>query len=556
MKNIRMVLYMALGAICISLWGAWQKDYPPVEVAKPTAASQTQIVLPSGLNNNNRTITPSENNISIAQQTAATSNIENRLVTIRTDVLDLAIDTIGGNIVQAKLLKYPVSMKQKNEPMQIMDNSVEKLYIAPSALISSSGPDKSFDHQAHYETAAHHYTLEQDQKELTVKLNWYGQNGLNVTKKFTFSRGKYDVKVVYDVLNQGNKPWTGDFVTALQRKSIPEDKGGGMFSFRAAFTGASISSPEKPYEKLSYDSLAKEPLARSIQGGWLALQQRYFLSAWIPDSTKNYNYFSQVLPDQIYTIGLADSVKVLPNEKTSFGATLYTGPEITDNLKTLSPTLDLTIDYGWLWWLSVGLFWLMQQIFKIVGNWGWSIIIVTILIKLVFYKFSEKSYHSMAKMRNLAPKFQALKDRYGEDKQKMSQATMELYKKEKVNPMGGCLPTLVQIPFFIALYYVLIGAVELRQAPFMFWIQDLADKDPYYILPILMGLSMFLQQRLNPTPPTADPMQAKMMMFLPVIFTVFFLSFPSGLVLYWLVNNCLSVAQQWYITWKVEKNKK
>lgn len=552
MNNTRMFLYAALGAICLSLWSAWQKDYPVVP--ETTVASASNV--------SNKTITQvqtsqtqnTQNNLSI-QPNVSKNNDSVRFVTVHTDVLDVAIDTVGGNLVQAKLLKYPVSLQKNAEPMQIMSDSPDNLYIAPSALVGEKGPDLDFAKQAKYSVDEHSYIMAPEQNELIVKLKWRNQDGLFVTKNFVFTRAHYDIKVMYNVDNKGKNAWQGNFYATLQRKSSAEDKGGGMFSFRT-FTGAAISSPEKPYEKMSYDNLNKENIVRTIQGGWLALQQRYFLSAWIPDANKSYNYFSQALSDQVYILGLYNSVKVLPGEKVTFGATLYTGPEITASLKALAPSLDMTIDYGWLWWISIAVFWLMQQIYRIVGNWGWSIVIVTLLIKLVFYKFSEKSYHSMAKMRTLAPKFQALKERFGDDKQKMSQATMELYKKEKVNPVGGCLPQLIQIPFFIALYYVLIESVELRHAPFIFWIHDLSAKDPYFIMPILMGLSMLIQQRLNPSPPTADPMQAKMMMFLPVVFTVFFLSFPAGLVLYWLVNNCLSVLQQWYITWQVEKKMK
>ena len=551
MNNTRMFLYAALGAICLSLWSAWQKDYPVVPENTAALASnknmQTQTAFPLQ-------VAQTQNNLSM-QSNVSKSNDNARLVTVHTDVLDVAIDTVGGNLVQAKLLKYPVSLEKNAEPMQIMSDSPDNLYIAPSALVGEKGPDLDFTKQAKYSATEHSYTMTPMQKELIVKLKWRNQDGLFVTKNFVFTRGHYDIKVMYDVENKGKTAWQGNFYATLQHKSSAEDKGGGMFSFRT-FAGAAISSPEKPYEKLSYDNLKKENIMRTVQGGWLALQQRYFLSAWVPDVNKSYNYFSQALSDQVYILGLYNSVKVLPGEKATFGATLYTGPEITAVLKALAPSLDLTIDYGWLWWISIAVFWLMQQIYRIVGNWGWSIVLVTLFIKLVFYKFSEKSYHSMAKMRTLAPKFQALKERFGDDKQKMSQATMELYKKEKVNPVGGCLPQLIQIPFFIALYYVLMGAVELRQAPFIFWIHDLSAKDPYFIMPILMGLSMLIQQRLNPSPPTADPMQAKMMMFLPVVFTVFFLSFPAGLVLYWLVNNCLSVLQQWYITWQVEKGQK
>ena len=536
-----MFLYAALGAMCLILWNTWQKDYPPVEL-KTTVASSSE--------STNKDFAKAST-ILTSKKTAVTQTKLKQIVNVRTDVLDLDIDTTGGNIVNTRLLHYPVSLQERDVPIQLFSNNPDNFYVAGSGLTSDIGPDIDANHLAQYSTAMPSYELSPNEKELNVKLAWRGKDGLlEVDKIFTFTRGEYAVKVKYEINNHGNTPWQGNFFANLERKDLNENKGG-MFSFKT-FVGGAISSPEKPYEKLSYSSFTKENLARTIQGGWLSFQQQYFVSAWVPEQNKSHNYFSAAdLENKIYTLGLTNSVKVLPHSKNDVNATLYVGPEVAGNLKAVAPNLDLSVDYGWLWPISVGLLWLMQQIFRIVGNWGWSIILLTVLIKLVFYKLSEKSYCSMAKMKDLAPKMQALKERFGDDKQKFSQASMELYKKEKVNPMGGCLPILIQIPVFIALYYVLIESVELRQAPFMFWIHDLAIRDPYYILPILMGVSMLIQQKLNPPPP--DPMQAKMMMFLPVVFTVFFLSFPAGLVLYWLVNNCLSVLQQWYIMEKMKK---
>jgi YidC/Oxa1 family membrane protein insertase len=306
----------------------------------------------------------------------------------------------------------------------------------------------------------------------------------------------------------------------------------------------------------------KENLNITMRGGWIAMQQRYFVTAWIPQQLLNFQFYSYVerigpsdkSPDKLYTIGFTSpAVTLAPNSNTNFSLIFYSGPEIAQVLASLAPNLDLVIDYGWLWIFSVPIFKVMQLIYFFIGNWGWAIVIVTILIKLLFYKLSEVSYRSMAKMRDVQPQILALRERYGDDRQKLSAATMELYRKEKINPLGGCLPILVQIPVFIALYYVLVESVELRQAPFILWIHDLSVRDPYYVLPILMGLSMLVQQRLNPPP--ADPMQARLMMVLPLVFMVLFATFPAGLVLYWLVNNCLSIVQQWYIMKKHEKLK-
>jgi YidC/Oxa1 family membrane protein insertase len=365
-----------------------------------------------------------------------------------------------------------------------------------------------------------------------------------VNKIFTFERGKYTATVRYQINNRSAAPWTGQFYAQIRQQPITTSAG---FFGLHTYAGAAVSSEASPYEKINFAQMEKQNFDKTIQGGWLAMQQRYFLSAWIPESTQQNHYYTRFDPaTKTYTLGYVGPVTTVAAGAVGVaGATLYAGPEVTDILSHTAPHLELTVDYGWLWPISVAIFAVMKYIHGLLGNWGWSIVLVTLLIKLLFYKLSATSYRSMAKMRKLTPQLQAIKERFGEDKQKLSQAMMALYKKEKVNPLSGCLPMLVQIPFFIALYYVLIESVELRHAPFVFWIKDLSVYDPYFILPILMGVSMFLQQRLNPPPP--DPVQAKVMLFLPVIFTIFFVTFPAGLVLYWLVNNCLGALQQWYI---------
>jgi YidC/Oxa1 family membrane protein insertase len=530
MNNRRLILYILLAFVVFSLWSAWQKDYGPKPITEQPTAKADQAV---------PTLAKPKTTITVAKIPAK------RIIHARTDVLDVAIDTLGGNVISAKLLKYPADLKTPAIPIQILTPKPDELYIAQSGLIGV------LNHKPlQYTAAQKKYILSPDQKELQVKLSGRNGRGLLITKTFKFTQGSYAIDVNYQINNQSGKNWSGQFYTQIKRKK-PAAKGG-MFILHT-FTGAAISSPEKPYEKLSYAKLDKEELARDISGGWLAMQQRYFLSAWIPDQNKTHHYYSHV-DDDVYTIGMTNGIDVAAGKQNNFGAKFYVGPEIQKNLAPLANHLDLTIDYGWLWIISVAMFWLLQHIYNFVGNWGWAIVILTILIKLVFYKFSEKSYISMAKMRTLAPKIKALKERYGDDKQKMSQATMELYKKEKINPLGGCLPQLIQIPFFIALYYVLIEAVQLRQAPFIFWIHDLAVRDPYFILPVLMGICMFLTQKLTPMSP--DPSQQKMMMFMPVIFTVLFASFPAGLVLYWLVNYLVSGLQQWYIIRKYERQQK
>jgi YidC/Oxa1 family membrane protein insertase len=537
--NKKLFLYAILAFICFSLWNLWQKDYGqnPENTSPNTAINAT-----TNQTATTKTAANTANSSNIAALTleAMTRVDTNHLIKVQTDILDVTIDTVGGNIVEVALLKYADTLHSK-KPVKLLSFDVNKFYVAKSSLISKVGPDLP-NNPAVYTTEKESYTLEPNQNTLAVKLIWKNNSGLSVCKTFTFTRQKYDIAVDYNVINNLKEPWSGTFSTQIQRKNFGEKPG--LFKF-STYEGAAISSTETPYEKVSYSNMDKNNIDRDIVGGWAAFQQRYFLSAWIPNQTKTYQYFSNV-NEQIYTIGMRDnSLNIAPGGNLTVTANFYTGPEVADNLKTLAKGLDLTADYGWLWIISVGLFWVLKHINMVVGNWGWSIVLVTVLIKVAFFKPSEKSYRSMAKMKDLAPKIKALKERYGDDRQKLHQATMELYKKDNVNPLSGCLPMLIQIPFFIALYYVLMGAVELRHAPFMFWIQDLSVRDPYFILPILMGLSMFLQQRISPT--SADPQQAKIMMMMPIIFTMFFLSFPAGLVLYWLVNNCLSIWQQWYI---------
>jgi YidC/Oxa1 family membrane protein insertase len=543
MIDRKLILYVLLGITAFALWSAWQKDY--VVVAQQNTAAPTSRVneaAPATATKQAVTTTTDQQELQIP---------ESRLIKVHTDVLDVFIDTIGGNVVRSELLKYP-SIIYKEEPTQLLSDDSARYYVAQSGLISKWGPDRA-DKQAQYSSAKKEYSLQRGRDCLTVKLLWKNKKGLGVTKTFIFTRGKYNFAVNYEVVNKSSKEWRGQFFAQIKRKDVGSKKG--MFQFNT-YSGAAVSSAEKPYQKISFSKIKdivkkSDGFVRDSKGGWAAMQQRYFLSVWVPPQSEDYRYFSD-FNDGVYTIGLSDSSVVVPaGQKGGVDSTFYSGPGIADNLTPLAKGLDLTVDYGWLWALSMAFFWILKKIYEVVGNWGWSIVLVTVLIKAVFYKLSESSCRSMARMRELMPKMKVLKERYADDKQKLHQATMDLYKKEKINPLnlGGCLPMLVQIPFFIALYYVLIGAVELRHAPFMFWIHDLSARDPYYVLPILMGLSMFIQQRLNPS--SADPAQAKMMMFMPVIFTVFFLNFPSGLVLYWLVSNVLSILQQWYINKKI-----
>ncbi|BCA97175.1 membrane protein insertase YidC [Legionella antarctica] len=546
----RIILYMALALIGLSLWNAWQIDYPVKPPVKEEISNSVNIdghLLPqvTPVDTKQTDLTPS------ADQSVLTPNTPSRLVKVKTDVLDMSIDLKQGDVVSGLLLDYPLSVEDKNTPFPLLQNQPSERYVANSSIFVSSGQSiQSLDFG--FTTKQQEYQLNPEQNQLVVTLDGENKDGLAVKKEFIFTKGSYLIDVNYKIVNNSSQEWKGYLNTQLLRSSPKEDKSS-IFHV-GSYTGASFSNPGKHrYQKVSFSDMSKTNLDVDAKGGWVAMQQHYFLSAWIPSSTSDNKFYTRAINGD-YTIGaVSQPISIKPAEQKEIGSRLYMGPEITSVLKEIAPSLDLTVDYGILWFVSSLLFSLMKAIYGFVGNWGWSIVLVTVLIKLAFYRLSATSYKSMAGMRKLQPKLQALRERYGDDKAKISQATMELYKQEKVNPLGGCLPIVIQIPVFIALYWVLLESVELRQAPFIFWIKDLASPDPYHVLPLIMGATMLIQQKLNPAPP--DPMQAKVMMFLPILFTGLFWNFPSGLVLYWIVNNTLSILQQWYITRKYSDEK-
>lgn len=548
---LRFGLYALLVAILLLMYQLWDKEHS----AKPALATPAQT---ETVNTNNNYIPDVTSALkpatTVTQGSVATSStVSPHLIHVKTDVLNVTIDALGGNIVGVDLLEYPESLHSK-QSYALLNNLSDTRYIAQSGLLGASAPDSSKG-QALYTTEKTNYVLEQGQKELQVKLSWKNQEGVIVDKIFTFKPNDYKIDLQYLINNQSKQAWDGNMYLQLMRKDTPPDSTGSGLTNMATYFGAAISSPKKPFEKISFKDMTKQDLNQTITGGWAAMVQHYFVSAWVPEKNVISQYFSRVTNDGLYIIGnIGPKLTAAPGATASATAQFYAGPAIADKLEKVAPGLDLTIDYGWFWFISVIIFWMMQKIYSVVGNWGWSIVLVTLVIKLMFYHLSAKSYRSMSALKKLQPKITALKEKLGEDKQKFTQATLELYKKEKVNPMSGCLPILIQIPVFIALYWVLIESVYLRQAPFILWIQDLSTKDPYYVLPVLMGLSMLLQQKLSPPPP--DPMQAKVMMLMPVVFTVLFINFPAGLMLYWFVNNTLSVLQQWYIMHSMDKAEK
>lgn len=484
-----------------------------------------------------------------SQPTVTDSRPDSRLVTVTTDVLQITIDTYGGDIVHVALLEHLETLDEEADPLVLLTRTSNRTYVAQSGLIGRDGTDTS-EGRARFRVDRESYNLSQGQDSLVVDLH-YHQGDVSITKRFELRRGDYLVDMSYIVDNQASEPWQAGLFGQIKRDSHEPPAGDGLGM--KPYVGPAITTPENNYHKVSFSDLRDKPFKTDKTGGWVAMLQHYYLSAWVPDQDQLNQFNLRQLGNQdLYALGfISPSITVGPGERGITGAGFYVGPKDQYRLRELAPYLDLTVDYGWLWWIAKPLFSVMHFIHGLVGNWGWSIIFLTVLIKLAFFKLSATSYRSMAKMRKLQPEMQRLKELYGDDRQKLSQEMMSFYKKEKVNPLGGCLPILVQMPVFIALYWVLFESVELRHAPWILWIQDLSVKDPYFILPVLNGISMYVTTLLQPEPP--DPTQAKIMKIMPVAFSFMFAFFPAGLVLYWTVNSLLSIAQQWYITRQVEK---
>jgi len=565
MDNIRFMLVIAFAMISYMLWEQWQIDYGPKPVV---AVSEQPIVVDSGED------LPSTGNIT---PLASGQNLEavpvldvhaDKIITIKTDVFLLEIDTKGGTIRNLDLLQYPhekvntavnkmfalVGLEPAEKdlsPVRLFDSNTEKLFLAQSGLIASSGSTTAPDHHASYTVDQDSYELAVGEDTLSVPLTWTNNEGLVVTKIYTFTRGSYDISVDQKVANNSAQPWTGRQYAQLLRIPYEDDKGN---TFIRTYAGGVVYTEEEKYQKVTFEDMEEENLGVSTLGGWSAMTQHYFATAWVPPADQENHFYTKKLKDWRYVIGsYSPAVLVNANTDITFNSHLFVGPKIQPMMEKVATGLELTVDYGWLTIIGKPIYWLLNQIHDRVGNWGFSILGVTLCIKLLFFKLSQASYRSMAKMRKVQPRLKALQEKFADDRQRFNTEMMAMYKKEKVNPMGGCLPIMVQIPVFISLYWVLIETVELRQADFALWVQDLSAQDPYFILPILMGISMKIQQGLNPAP--IDPLQAKVMKMFPLVFTVFFLFFPAGLVLYWVCNNTLSIIQQWYITKQIEAEK-
>lgn len=478
------------------------------------------------------------------------ANNTGRIVQIRTDSLQLAIDLKGGDIVELALPRHLEQLDNPDVPFVLLEQNDTRTYIAQSGLIGANGIDSKG--RASFTAASDRFELTDGEDTLVVDLHHSTGDGVKVTKRFTFTRGDYLVDIKYLVENGSSERWQANLFGQIKRDSSPQPSASSAGMGMQPFLGAAITQPDERFAKFSFDDMKDEPFKAQLPAGWIAMIQHYFLSAWIPNPEQSHTYSTRVTNSDFNIAGFTSPALTLdPGQSGTVTASFYAGPKDQYRLAEISEYLDLVVDYGWLWWIAQPLYWLLAKIHGLVGNWGFAIILLTVVVKAAFFKLSATSYRSMANMRRVQPKMADIREQYADDKQKQSQAMMELYRKEKINPMGGCLPILVQMPVFIALYWVLMESVELRHSPFILWIHDLSVMDPYFVLPIMMGASMWFMQKLNPPPP--DPMQAKIMQWLPIVFTFFFLWFPAGLVLYWVVNNLLSMAQQYVITRQIEK---
>ena len=542
MDNQRLILLFALAAVMFLIYESWMQDYG--QPAQLPAQEQSQAMPASAAPQDIPTVAKTPDGIPVMSTAAPlATGTQDTPIRVETDLLRVEISPRGGTISGVWLLDYPVVPERPEDKLQLLKPVPPNMFIAQSGLLGDQAALLP-THEGIFTSARSAYQLEPNADHIAVELTWRGDSGIEVTKRYTFTRGSYVVQASQVVSNATANPIVARAYSQFQRTEFKDPN---ETRFVSNYAGGVYYSPEDKFKKIAFPEMLEGKLNKPVTDGWVAMMQHYFIGAWIPPRGQQDTFYTNVLDNSRYIIGLYSApVSIAPGTTHAFDGQLFIGPKLQDTLAEIAPGLDLAVDYGWLTFIAQPIYWVLSWIHFVVGNWGWAIIILTLLIKLAFYKLSEASYRSMAKMRQFTPRLQALKDRYGDDKQRLNQAMMELYKSEKINPLGGCLPILVQIPVFIALYWVLLESVEMRQAPFMLWLNNLSAPDPYFVLPLIMGVSMYVQQKLNPAPP--DPMQAKVMMSLPFVFTVFFAFFPSGLVLYWTVNNLLSIAQQWHIT--------
>ena len=569
MSSTRSFLFAALALVGFLLWQAWDQDYGSKATSAPAASATPAIPGAATPSSGDTPEVPKPVGTAAPAAVAATTGKPPEtapppaaLIDVQTDLLRVAIDTRGGALVQADLLAYPQDPSDKTRPVRLLDDTNAAYFVAQSGLVSASGAAP--DHRAAFSAEKTSYSLASGMDTLEVPLTWQDAGGLRVRKVYIFKRGSYLIETREEVSNGSAAAWTGNEYRQLQR--VPPVIAGGGYGFnnpeKYAYAGAAWYSPQDKFNKLPFENFAASPLRREISGGWAAMLQHYFFAAWIPAPAEADAYSTELLTGagaapRYLVRTLSPALTVAPGQTQNFSAHLYVGPTLQSQIDPIEQAniahgLGLTADYGKLTFIAEPFHWILVQLHALVGNWGLAIILLVLLIKLAMFKLSESQFRSMAKMRKLQPRMEALKERYGDDRQKLSAATMELYQKEKINPLGGCLPTLIQIPVFFALYYVLLESVELRQAPFFGWIQNLSAPDPYFILPVLNAAIMGASTWLAPASPGMDPMQARMMKIMPLMFAVLFLFFPAGLVLYYTVNGGLSLLQQWVINRRIQ----
>ncbi|MFT4674648.1 MAG: YidC/Oxa1 family membrane protein insertase [Reinekea sp.] len=531
----RITLIAGLAIVSYLMIFTWSNDYSNTKpVAQETSAATSAVTPSLGGSDVPAGNVDTETGSGVSNQPVSSGN----QVKVFTDTLNVIIDLNGGDVISAALPQYPASLETLDSPFKILESG-DRTYNAQSGLVGADGVDTTT--RARYTAVQNRFDLNGGQLE--VRLSHVADSGLSVDKVYTFTQGSYLIGLRFELTNNSSRTLTTNMFAQLRRDKSddPSSMGGiGMNSY----LGTTFSTVESAYEKVSFKDLEKEKYANTSTGGWVAIIQHYFLTAWVPGANDTNSFYGEQGGNGLYYAGFkAPTLVIAPGETAQATAGLYVGPKDQDALIAVAKNLEKTVDYGWLWWIAQPIFKLMQFIQGLVGNWGWSIVLMTLLLKLMLYPLTSASYRSMAKMRKFTPKIQELRELYGDDRARMSQETMKLYQKEKLNPLGGCLPMLVQMPVFIALYWVLMESVELRQSPFMFWIVDLSIKDPFFVLPLLMGGSMFVQMQMQQQP-SMDPMQAKIMKFMPVMFTFMFLWFPAGLTLYWFINNLSTITQQ------------
>jgi YidC/Oxa1 family membrane protein insertase len=536
MDTQRLIAFIVFSFSILLLWDAWQKENQPQVPQTAVISPSQQIPTPT------YSATSGKTPQAVIEVEKSALLVKGARVKVVTDTLLAEIDTNGGDIRRLELLKHRDTVDEKKN-LVLFDDKASGEYVAQSGLIGNGLPS----HKAVFQAERAEYVLAPNASEIKATLSWTSPDGLvKVAKNYVFHRDSYLMDVSFDITNNGAAAIEPSAYFQLLRNGNPP---AGSPKFVSTYTGAAIYSDKGKFEKIPFADIekGKEKYTKFGEDGWVAMLQHYYLSAWLPKKNGHREFYARKAGEGLYDVGtILPLGTIRPGETKTMAVPLYAGPQEQDKLNSLAPGLGLTVDYGWLTIIAAPIFWALSFIHKSVSNWGVSIILLTVFLKLLFFPLSAKSYRSMAQMKLLAPKLQKLKEHYGDDRQKLHQAMMELYKTEKVNPLGGCLPIVIQIPVFIALYWVLLASVEIRHAPFIFWIHDLSSPDPFYVLPIVMGITMIIQTKLNPTPP--DPIQAKVMMIMPLAFSIFFFFFASGLVLYWVVNNVLSITQQWAIT--------